>query len=168
MGESAAPRRPCGIGLTACHRDRGGRSGDENEGGVMINIQYDAVDKTVVVDFKGRIDAAQAQDSYAELDRIVPRDQAGFKLLIDLTGVDEMEPEVENVMKKAMDLISARGVAEIFRVLPDPDMDIGFEIMSSAHYSPQVRVHTVRSRHRADAMMSGAQGADVVPTVGKD
>jgi anti-anti-sigma regulatory factor len=132
----------------------------------MIKVQYDAVDKAVVIDFQGVIDAAQARGSYAELERILPRDKTGFKLLIDLTGVDQMEPDVEDELKKAMDLANARGVREIFRVMPDPDLDIGFEIMSHAHLSPQVRVHVLRSRRRAEALMAGARGSDAAPARG--
>jgi hypothetical protein len=41
-----------------------------------------------------------------------------------------------------MDLCSAKGVAAIFRVIPDPLKDIGFTILSHLHYSPEVIVTT--------------------------
>jgi hypothetical protein len=52
-----------------------------------------------------------------------------------------------------------RSVTEIIRVIPDPNMDIGFNIMSASHYSKQIKVHTVRSRQEAEAHL-GSEKTD--------
>jgi prephenate dehydratase len=62
-----------------------------------------------------------------------------------------MEFSVKGEIEKAMDLFNAQGVTEIIRVIPDPNMDIGFNLMSTSDYSKQVKVHTLRSRQAADA-----------------
>ena len=62
-----------------------------------------------------------------------------------------MEFSVKSEIEKAMDLFNAQGVAEVIRVIPDPNMDIAFNLMSASHYSKQIRVHTLRSRQEAEA-----------------
>ena len=119
----------------------------------MINVSYDAEYNAVVVEFVGNVDAAQTKRLFLELDKILPKGRKGFKLLSDLSAVDTMEPEVENELGKAMEYFNARGVLEVFRVLPDPDLDIAFSVLSGAHYAKGVRIHTVRSREEARMLL---------------
>ena len=44
-------------------------------------------------------------------------------------------------------------VKEILRVLPDPAMDIGFNVLTLSHYSKHPNVITYRSRSEADAYL---------------
>ena len=62
-----------------------------------------------------------------------------------------MEFSVKAEIEKAMDLFNAQGVTEIIRVIPDANMDIGFNLMSASHYSKRIKVHTLRSRQEAEA-----------------
>jgi hypothetical protein len=121
----------------------------------MINVDYDAEHHTVVLEFKGNVDAPQAEHALAELDRVL-RGKTGFRVLSDYSAVDVMEPEVEGEIKKTMEFLSARGATEVFRVLPDPDWDIGFNVMSREHYSKHVKIHTLRSRPEAEALLRAA------------
>ncbi|MFI5362578.1 MAG: hypothetical protein ACHQ49_11465 [Elusimicrobiota bacterium] len=119
----------------------------------MVNVDYDAEHNAVLIAFEGEIDAAQAVRSFSVLEQVLPKGRGGFKVLADFSSVDAMEPEVEGVIVKAMEFLNAQGVAEVVRVLPDPDLDIGFDIMSRAHYSKRVRIQTVRSREEALARL---------------
>jgi len=119
----------------------------------MIKVDYDCDRWAIIVEFHDDVDAAQADKLVLDLEKVLPRGQKDFKLLADYSAVGAMEPEVENAIKRSMDLFNARGVTEVFRVLPDPDMDIGFRVMSLEHYSKRVRIHTVRSRAEADALL---------------
>jgi len=119
----------------------------------MINVNCDAEHNAVIVEFEGNVDAAQAERSFSQLEELLPMVGQGFKLLVDYSSVETMEPEVEGEVAKAMDLLNERGVREIVRVLPDPDSDFGFEVLSSRHYSPQVRIHTVRSREAGNSWL---------------
>jgi hypothetical protein len=122
----------------------------------MINVNYDAEHNAVVIEFRGNVDAAQAERALSDLDKVLPKGKGGFRLLSDFSAVDVMEPEVEGEIQKTMEFFSARGVSEVFRVLPDPDWDIGFNVMSRARYSKQVKIHTLRSRKEAEALLRGA------------
>ena len=108
---------------------------------------------TVIVEFKGNIDAAQAEQFFSDIEKVIPRHGKGFKLLTDFSSVEAMDLAVQRGIKKAMELFNARGVTEILRVLPDPDMEIGFNIMSASRYSKEIRIHTLHSREEAQARL---------------
>lgn len=117
----------------------------------MIHVSYDREHKTIVIEFEGNIDGAQARQSSLDLERVVPERRTEFRLLADLTAVQTMELEVEDELKKAMGLFNAHGITEVLRVLPDPDMEVGFNIMSRTYYGKAVKVLTFRSREEAEA-----------------
>lgn len=119
----------------------------------MIDIDYDAEQDAVVIEFKGNVDAPQAERAFSDLEKMLPKGKGGFRVLTDYTEVDAMEPEVEAEIVKTMDFFNARGVSEVYRVLPDPDWDFGFSILSRAHYSKQVVVHVLRSRKEAETLL---------------
>jgi hypothetical protein len=119
----------------------------------MIKVRYDRERNTVIVEFEGNVDAEQARQFFVDLEDIRPKPENGFKLLTDFSLVDAMEFSVKSEIEKAMDLFNAQGVTEIIRVIPDPNMDIGFNLMSASHYSKQIKVHTLRSRQEAEAYL---------------
>lgn len=123
--------------------------------GRMIKVAYDAPHKTITLAFEGTIDGRQAERSNDELAEILKDTPRGFRVLSDLSAVDSMEIEVEAEMIKAMDMLNKAGAAEVVGVLPDPDLDIGFNIMTREHYSKDVRVQIVRSRDEALARVNG-------------
>lgn len=116
----------------------------------MIKVFYDGLRELVVIEFLGNVDAAQARQALDALERLVPDDGRRFKALADYTRVETMDVEVEAQVKKAMRLLDERGVSEVLRVLPDPDAEVGFDILSRFFYSRDVKFHTYRSRAAAD------------------
>jgi hypothetical protein len=93
---------------------------------------------------------------WADLEKVrSPKTRKDFKLLTDFSLVDAMEFSVKGEIEKAMDLFNAQGVTEIIRVIPDANMDIGFNLMSASHDSKQIKVHTLRSRQEAEAHFGG-------------
>jgi len=119
----------------------------------MIKARYDQEHNAVMIEFEGKIDAAQAEQFYPEIQKIVPKHGKGFKLLSDFTKLDEMDMEVRGTIKKTMDFFNQQGVTEIIRVIPKPEQDIGFGIMSIFHYSKEVVIVTLKSREEAEARL---------------
>ena len=119
----------------------------------MVKVSYDDEHNTVIIEFEGNIDAAQAESFFSDVEKVLPKPGKGFKLLTDFSSVQTMELAVKDEIKKAMGLFNARGVTEILRVLPDPDMDIGLNIMSRSRYSQDVKIVTLRSREEALARL---------------
>jgi hypothetical protein len=125
----------------------------------MIKVRYDRKRNTVIVEFEGNVDAEQAKQFFADLEKVHPKPEKDFKLLTDFSLVEAMYFSVKGKIEKAMDLFNTQGVTEIIRVIPDPNMDIGLNIMSASHYSKQIKVHTVRSRQEAEAHL-GSEKTD--------
>ena len=119
----------------------------------MTNVRYDDQLNTVILEFEGTVDAAQAERLFSDIEKVVPTPGKGFVLLVDFSLAETMEIAVKQQIEKAMELFSARGVTEILRVLPDPDMDIGFNIMSRSRYRTDARILTLRSREEAMARL---------------
>ena len=123
----------------------------------MVKVRYDRKRNTVIVEFEGNVDAAQAKQFFADLEKVRPKPEKDFILLADFSLVDTMEFSVKGEIEKAMDLFNAQGLTEVIRVIPDPNMDIGFNLMSSSHYSKQIKVHTLRSRQEAEALLGSEE-----------
>ena len=119
----------------------------------MVKVNYDSEHNTVIVEFKGNIDAVQAEQFFPDIEKVIPKHGKGFKLMTDFSSVEDMDLAVQRGIKKAMKLFTARGVTEILRVLPNPDMEIGFNIMSASHYSKEIEIHTFHSREEAQARL---------------
>ncbi len=118
----------------------------------MIKSYYDGQHNTVVIEFAGQVDAAQAEALQPEIKKLIPA-QKGFRLLTDFTLLEEMSLDVLQTIKKNMDFFNQKGVAEIIRVIPKPEQDYGFNIMSIFHYSKDVRMVILPSRAEADARL---------------
>jgi anti-anti-sigma regulatory factor len=121
----------------------------------MVKANYDGERDILILEFKASVDRAQAEQLSLDIERILSTRAKGFTLLADFSSVDTMEPAVEGEIKKTMQLFKARGVKEILRVLPDPDMELGFNILSRCFYAPDTKTLTFRSRQEADAYLKG-------------
>ena len=121
----------------------------------MIKVSYDRERNAVIIEFAGKINIAEAERSYPEIQKVVSKAGKGFKLLTDLTLVEVMESEVQATIKKTMDFLNKQGVTEIMRVVPAPEKDLGFNILSLFHYSKKVRFLTLNSREEAEERLNG-------------
>jgi hypothetical protein len=125
----------------------------------MVKVRYDRIRNTVIVEFEGKVDAEQAKQFFTDLEEVRPKLGKTFTLLTDFSLVDTMEFSVKAEIEKAMYLFNAQGVTEIIRVIPDANMDIGFNLMSASHYSKRTKIHTLRSRQEAEARL-GSEKTD--------
>ena len=83
---------------------------------------------------------------------LLNRMQPGFQLLTDLTGLDSMEKECAPHVAEIMDLCNAKQVKTVVSVVPDPQKDIGYNLLSHFHYDPAVKPRTYDNL--ADAIKS--------------
>ena len=68
-----------------------------------------------------------------------------FLLLTDLSHLESMEASCAPELGAIMDLCSARGMSTVVRVIPDPNKDIGFDLISHFHLPPPVKTQTHES-----------------------
>jgi D-arabinose 1-dehydrogenase-like Zn-dependent alcohol dehydrogenase len=116
---------------------------------MMVKLHYDNDQNVVVLEFEGNVDVAEARKSFDEMGKTIPQKGKGFRLLTDFSKLDTIDLSVKSFIEKAMELFKSQGVTEIIRVIPDPNMEVGMNLISTAHYPKNVKVHTVRSRQEA-------------------
>lgn len=115
----------------------------------MVKSYYDNDQNAVVLEFEGNVDVAEAKRSFDEMGKTSPQKGKGFRLITDFSKLDTIDIGVKSFIEKAMELFKNQGVTEIIRVIPDPNMEVGMNLISTAHYPKSVKVHTMRSRHEA-------------------
>ena len=68
----------------------------------MVEVNYDSEHNTVIVEFKGNIDAVQAEQFFPDIEKVIPKHGKGFMLMTDFSSVEDMDLAVQRGMKKAM------------------------------------------------------------------
>ncbi len=117
----------------------------------MITVSYNGEHNTIIIEFEGAVDAVQAEQSFRDVEQVLSQCSPGFRVLTDLSSLKTMDIDVKGAVEKTTELLKARGVMEILRVIPDPAVDIGFNILSIFHYPREVTVLTLPSREEAQA-----------------
>lgn len=119
----------------------------------MIQVSYDEAHNVVILEFSGKIDTAQAEQSYLDIQKAIPTHGKGFKVLTDLSRLESADPKILDAIKRSMDYFNEHGVTQVLRVIPHLDQDIGFNILSFFHYSKNVVCLTLPSRQEAEARL---------------
>ena len=115
----------------------------------MYELKIDKTRNKLTIIFKGIVDKRQAEAFYIELQQIIHQLKKGFKILTDLSLLEEMDIAAHESIAEAMDTCNQNGVSKVIRVIPKQVKDIGFNIMSLFHYSKDVIVHTYDSLEEA-------------------
>src|SRR5581483_5556538 len=111
----------------------------------MVRVEADAERNLLKLRFAQRVTAAAMGAALERMRASVAELAPGFRLLTDLTPLESMDPDCAPLIEQAMELCDARGVSRIIRIIPDPQKDIGFSIMSLFHYRRRVPTVTCRS-----------------------
>jgi hypothetical protein len=115
----------------------------------MIQAKADKAKNLLRVTYAGRVGPKETKRAVENLQQLLADLAPGFRLLTDLSGLDEMDPACEPDMKRMMDLCNKKGAEVVVRVIPDPQKDIGFNIMSLFHYRRGVRIITCKTLEEA-------------------
>jgi hypothetical protein len=108
----------------------------------MFQVCADQSGRTVTMSFSHHVAAEEMQRCLGTFRVVLNNTQPGFQVLTDLTGLDSMEPECSPFIAEIMNLCNARKVKAVVRVIPDPQKDIGFNLLSHFHYGPEVELRT--------------------------
>jgi len=111
----------------------------------MYKATHDKMHNIITVKIWEDFNVEQAEALHTHLEQVMPRCKKGFRLLTDLSLLENMEQEAYRTIEKSMELFNQHGVSKVIRVIPDPAKDIGFNIMSLFHYSSGVKIHTYQS-----------------------
>jgi hypothetical protein len=100
-----------------------------------------------------RVDSEEAAAGYDSLKKLLPDLSPGFCLLTDMTRLETMDLACEPIIDQVMDACNRAGVQKVVRIVPEPNKDIGFGIMSLFHYGHNVRIVTCSTAEEADAAL---------------
>jgi len=103
----------------------------------------------VVVRFRGHVGPSDVRRYLEEARAALTDIQPGFRLLADLTDLETMDVSCAPYIRQAMDLFNEKGITAVVRVIPDPTLDIGLQIMSLFHYGHDVRIITCATLEEA-------------------
>ena len=78
----------------------------------------------------------------------------GFRLLADFSALDKMDTDCAAELGEVMEQLDQAGVSAIVRVIPDPQKDIGMNILSLFHYKNRPRTATCSSISEAVGELS--------------
>ncbi len=101
------------------------------------------------IKFAKHVDAAQASTCAEKVKSLLPRTSPGFCLLNDLSQLERMDLACEPFITQLMDTLNQHGIHKVVRIVPEPDKDIGFGIMSLFHYGHNVRTVTCQTLEEA-------------------
>jgi hypothetical protein len=120
----------------------------------MFEAEASKTKNLLSVRYSGRVGPDETERYKRELPTLLNDLKPGFRLLTDMTSLEEMDVACEPHLKGMMDLCNQKGVDLVVRVIPDPHKDIGLSIMSLFHYHPRVRIVTCTSIDEAAKVLA--------------
>ena len=118
----------------------------------MYTVDLDQSKRLLVITAAQHVTPEQVK-AVAERVREVLKDVApGFRVLADFRWLESMDSAAAPHVARIMETLTAKGVASVARVMPDPHKDIGLNILSQFHYAPEIEIATFETL--ADALQS--------------
>ena len=121
----------------------------------MYQCEIDEPTNLLKISYSGRVDGDQTRRCAKECEVIVQKLRPGFRLLTDLSALDQMDFACVPDIKRIMELLDSAGVELVVRVIPDPRKDIGLNILSLFHYGKGVRIVTYQRLEEAQKILAG-------------
>lgn len=120
----------------------------------MFLATTNKVKRLLHLSFIGRVRAEELEHSRQELAVLLADLPAGFRVLTDLSRLESMDLACEAEIGRTMELCDQKGVSTVVRVVPEPQRDIGFNILTAFHYKHRVPAATCESMEEAARLLS--------------
>jgi hypothetical protein len=118
----------------------------------MMTVQVEPSRQLVTLSYSARVTSEEMQRGMQEVTAALAHLKPGFRLLNNLSSLEFMDPGCAAQIVEIMKLCNDHRIGTVVRVIPDPSKDIGFNIMSRFHYSPEVALRIYDNL--ADAVQS--------------
>lgn len=105
-------------------------------------ISFDSTANLLRIRLRDTIDARNMQACVDEIEKGLHALHPHFKVLTDLSGIQNMDTACIPKVKRMMDLCRTKGVQTVVRVIPNRSKDVGFNILSFFHYPQKVQILT--------------------------
>ena len=123
----------------------------------MVLCSADKSGRVLTMSYSQHVGAEDMRRCLGTVRDLMDHLKPNFLLLTDLSNLESMEASCALELGAIMDLCSARGMLTVVRVIPDPNKDIGFGLISRFHEHPQVKTQTHESL--AEAIQSLLTGS---------
>jgi len=111
----------------------------------MVLITFNKCQRLLCLNYVQRVSSAELAAVRDDLKAALTDLPDGFRLLVDLSQVEFMDPDCLPDLGRAMELFDQRGVSLIVRVIPDASKNIGLNILTLFHYPHHPRVITCQN-----------------------
>jgi hypothetical protein len=108
----------------------------------MFSVEADKSKRLLVISYAGQVTENEVRQAAQQVREIVKDAAPGFRVLTDFRWLASMDASAARYVAEIMDAVAAKQVGEIVRVIPDPNKDIGLNILSHFHYGSEIRVLT--------------------------
>ena len=111
----------------------------------MITCNVDESGRVLTMSYVGHVVAEDMRRCLGTIRDLMDQLKPGFFLLTDLSNLEFMEASCAPELGAIMDQCSAKGMSTVVQVIPDPNKDIGFDLISVFHHHPPVKTQTHQS-----------------------
>jgi hypothetical protein len=111
----------------------------------MYSVESDRSKQLLVISAAGQVTKKEVESVALRVREMMKEVTPGFRVLTDFRWLERMDPAAAVPLAEIMDALAEKGVAAVVRVVPDPHKDIGLNILSQFHYSPQIKLATFES-----------------------
>jgi anti-anti-sigma regulatory factor len=115
----------------------------------MVLITSNKYQRLLCLRYVQRVSADELVKTRDELKALLSELPSGFRLLVDMSQLESMDPDSLTELGANMDLVGQHGVGLVVRVIPHATQDIGFNIMSVFHYPHETRTITCQTAAEA-------------------
>ncbi len=115
-----------------------------------LEVTADFERKILRTYFRGNVRGADLEPRLVTLPTLLKQLGPGFVLVTDLFELTAMDLDCVPHLTRIMDECLSAGVSKVVRVIPSPEKDIGFTLLSLTHYRGKVRIRIVKTRAEAE------------------
>ena len=120
----------------------------------MVLAACNKAKQLFLLSYFGQVSRSDLERSREDYNGLLAELRPGFRLLVDLTGLESMKLDCMDLIGEFMRLMDQSGVGMVVRVIPDPKKDIGLNILTIFHYRKRPRVVSCRTMTEAAAALS--------------
>ena len=117
----------------------------------MVLVTCNKLKQFLCLTYVGLVTPGEIDRCREEMAGLLPDFKPGFSLLVDLSQLTAMGIDCVEAIGRNMEAADRAGVGTVVRVIPDPNKDIGMNILSIFHYHNHPRFVT------CDNMIQGAR-----------
>ena len=115
----------------------------------MFQVEIDKSKNLLKISYAQHVGPEDTKGVVEKVPMLLPDLRPGFRLLTDMSSLESMDLACVPYIKQLMDLCNKHGIEMVVRVIPDPQKDIGLNILSLFHYRRRVRIVTCETLEEA-------------------